>query len=122
MLKLKTQTYAPRGNLRSPYFLFSDANFDEDAIERPETFDIQCENTPHLALGYGTYFCLGAHLSKLEKQIFFKTLIERLSDLCLIPEKTAQLMAPSVVGCSHCPWPFEEIVFVIEEKKYEHQD
>ena len=38
------------------------------ASSGPESFDIAREKNPHLAFGFGTHYCLGANLARLEAQ------------------------------------------------------
>ncbi len=53
------------------------ANRDEKVFERPWLFDIEREKNPHLAFGFGTHYCLGANLARLEAQVAIGTLLER---------------------------------------------
>ncbi len=46
--------------------LFESANFDESVFEEPETFNIRRDPNSHLAFGFGTHFCLGNQLARLE--------------------------------------------------------
>ncbi|MFL2535153.1 MAG: hypothetical protein ACJ0RQ_02850 [Candidatus Azotimanducaceae bacterium] len=41
---------------------------------------------PHLALGFGIHFCLGAHLARLEGKIAAKQLAKRFSSIRLADE------------------------------------
>jgi cytochrome P450 PksS len=59
------------------------ANRDEAVFENPEALDITRENNRHFAFGYGTHFCLGAPLARLEAQIAINTLFQRAPDLHL---------------------------------------
>ena len=43
------------------------ANRDADVFERPEEFDIGRRENRHLAFGFGTHFCLGSNLARLEE-------------------------------------------------------
>ena len=49
--------------------LFESANFDEKVFEDPETFNIDRYPNNHLAFGFGTHFCLGNQLARLELSI-----------------------------------------------------
>lgn len=54
------------------------ANFDEAAFgPTAERFDITRSPNPHLAFGFGTHFCLGAMLARLEGRILFEELTAR---------------------------------------------
>jgi len=62
------------------------ANRDPDHFEDPESFEIERSPNHHISFGFGTHFCLGAALARLEIRIFFDRLrsrvqrIERLTD------------------------------------------
>jgi cytochrome P450 family 142 subfamily A polypeptide 1 len=51
----------------------------------PELFDVGREPNPHVAFGFGTHFCLGAALARLEIRVMFEELLPRLRDLHLAP-------------------------------------
>jgi cytochrome P450 len=63
---------------------FVSANRDERRFDDPQTFLPAREKNPHLGLGQGPHFCLGAHLARLEARIFFEELFERVSNIRLI--------------------------------------
>jgi cytochrome P450 len=60
---------------------YPSANRDSDAIEDPDTFDIERDNQNQLAFGFGGHMCLGQHLAILEVELFFKELLPRLSHI-----------------------------------------
>jgi cytochrome P450 len=43
----------------------------------PFTFRIDRRPNPHLAFGYGEHFCMGAHLARIEIDVLFRSLIDR---------------------------------------------
>ncbi|UOT05148.1 cytochrome P450 [Rhodococcus opacus] len=62
--------------------LYGSANFDEDAFENPEKFDILRENNPHVGFGgTGAHFCLGANLARLEIDLIFNAIADHLPDI-----------------------------------------
>lgn len=63
--------------------LFESANFDEKVFENPESFNIERYPNNHLAFGFGTHFCLGNQLARLELSIMQTKLLQRLPDLRL---------------------------------------
>ncbi|MFD4293477.1 cytochrome P450 [Rhodococcus sp. NPDC058505] len=58
--------------------LFEAANFDEAAFENPATFDITRNPNPHIAFGFGSHFCLGNQLARLEGRLMFERLLDRI--------------------------------------------
>lgn len=55
------------------------ANRDPAAFEEPDRFDIGRNPNPHLALGHGVHFCLGAALARLEARIALPEFLQRVS-------------------------------------------
>jgi len=53
------------------------ANRDENSFERPDSFDIAREKNPHLAFGFGTHYCIGANLARLEARVAIGALLAR---------------------------------------------
>jgi cytochrome P450 len=56
---------------------FAAANRDPEVFAAPDTFDVARAPNDHLAFGYGTHFCLGAHLARIELRILFEELFAR---------------------------------------------
>jgi cytochrome P450 len=53
------------------------ANRDAELFERPDSFDVGRERNPHLAFGFGTHYCLGANLARLEARVALQALLAR---------------------------------------------
>ena len=66
--------------------LFGSANRDPDVFGEPDTLDLAREPNPHLTFGAGIHFCLGAPLGRMELQISFASLMDRLPGLELVEE------------------------------------
>ena len=61
---------------------YRSANFDEEVFTRPERFDILRDPNPHLGYGgYGTHYCLGANLAKLEIELIFTAIADAMPDI-----------------------------------------
>src|SRR5438132_1672210 len=65
----------PAGDQVALYF--ASANRDEDVFEDPFAFRVDRRPNPHLAFGFGEHFCMGAHLARVEIEVMFRHLVER---------------------------------------------
>jgi cytochrome P450 family 142 subfamily A polypeptide 1 len=63
--------------------LFESANFDEAHFGDPDNFRIQRDPNSHLAFGFGTHFCLGNQLARIELVNMTSRVVQRLPDLRL---------------------------------------
>ncbi|MSO87634.1 MAG: cytochrome P450 [Acidimicrobiia bacterium] len=61
--------------------LYHSANRDEEIFDRPFEFDIERSPNDHVAFGFGTHFCLGASLARLEVSVMTERLMARMPDL-----------------------------------------
>ncbi|MEI8001879.1 MAG: cytochrome P450 [Actinomycetes bacterium] len=64
--------------------LYPSANRDPRVFERPDDFDVTREHNRHVAFGFGTHFCLGASLARLELRVMFEELLRRIPDWELV--------------------------------------
>jgi cytochrome P450 len=53
------------------------ANRDPEVFADPHTFDPNRTSNPHLSLGHGIHFCMGAHLARMEVRIALTALLDR---------------------------------------------
>jgi cholest-4-en-3-one 26-monooxygenase len=63
--------------------MFESANFDESVFENADEFHIDRNPNSHMAFGFGSHFCLGNQLARLELSMMTKRVLERLPDLRL---------------------------------------
>ena len=61
--------------------LYPSANRDETVFEEPFRFDIGRTPNEHVAFGFGTHFCLGNSLARLELRVMFEQLLARMPDM-----------------------------------------
>jgi cytochrome P450 len=64
------------------FAMLAGANRDPDVFRDPERLDIRrTDSKAHLALGFGTHFCLGASLARLEARVALETFAGRFPEL-----------------------------------------
>ncbi|MDJ0787304.1 MAG: cytochrome P450 [Myxococcota bacterium] len=76
------------------------ANRDPEVFAEPDRLDITRSPNPHLAFGFGTHFCMGAPLARLEGRIAFDALLRRFPRLSLVDETPAYRPNPILRGLS----------------------
>lgn len=81
---------------------YPSANRDEGVFADPFAFRVDRDPNPHLAFGIGEHFCLGANLARLELQIIFQQLVERLDAIELAGD-AERLRSSFVGGIKHVP-------------------
>jgi len=64
--------------------LYPSANRDASVFADPFTFDVTRDPNEHVAFGFGTHFCLGNSLARLELVCMFEHLLERMPDMELV--------------------------------------
>lgn len=78
--------------------LFESANFDEDMFGDPDTFRIDRNPNNHLAFGFGTHFCLGNQLARLELAVMLDRIMMRIPDLRLASDAELPLRPANFVS------------------------
>ena len=78
--------------------LFESANFDEAVFGDPDSFRIDRNPNSHLAFGFGTHFCLGNQLARLELTTMVRKLVARMPDLRLAEDSALPLRPANFVS------------------------
>lgn len=81
---------------------YPSANRDEEVFTDPFKFDISRSPNHHLAFGIGEHYCLGANLARMELQIMFRQLMERLEYAELVGP-LERMRSNFVGGIKHMP-------------------
>ena len=82
----------PAGN--QVVLMYCSANRDEAYFVDPECFDVTRTPNNHVSFGFGTHFCLGASLARLEIKVFFEELLRRTSGW-RIPAESEPVFVPN---------------------------
>jgi unspecific monooxygenase len=61
--------------------LYISGNRDPECFAQADTLELNRQDNPLLTFGLGTHYCLGAPLARLELQILFKILFQRLPNI-----------------------------------------
>ena len=72
--------------------LYGAANRDPRAFTDPDVLDVTRQHNRHVAFGFGTHVCLGAHLARLEISVLFEELLRRMPDWELIDPDEPSIM------------------------------
>jgi cytochrome P450 family 142 subfamily A polypeptide 1 len=87
--------------------LYPSANRDDTVFDAPDTFDVARDPNPHLAFGFGSHFCLGNQLARIELRVMFEQLFARLPDLALAePGPFPQRASNFISGVESLPVTF----------------
>jgi cytochrome P450 len=79
------------------------ANRDERRFEDPDRFDIHRNMGQHLSFGFGTHYCLGASLARLEGCIALEEVLKRWPEWEIDMENARRTQSPTVRGWDSMP-------------------
>jgi cholest-4-en-3-one 26-monooxygenase len=87
--------------------MYSSANRDPSHFERAEELDVTRQPNHHIAFGFGTHFCLGASLARLEIRVMFEHLLRRVRSLHVVPGSVEEMPNAFVYGIRAATVEFE---------------
>jgi len=95
-------TVIPRGSKMA--LLNASGDRDERHFVDPDRFDVRREIDRHLAFGYGTHFCIGAALARLEGKIALAETIKRFPSWAVDEAGLERIHTSTVRGYTHVPF------------------
>ncbi len=111
MCRVATEDYEIGGEMirkgQQVVLMYSSVNRDPSHFVNPEKLDITRNPNHHIAFGFGTHFCLGAALARLEIRIFLRTFLERIASIKLLSEPV-EMPNSFVYGMASCLMELEK--------------
>jgi cytochrome P450 family 142 subfamily A polypeptide 1 len=90
--------------------MYGAANRDEDVFDRADELDVTRDPNPHVSFGFGTHFCLGASLARMEMRVMYEELARRLPDIHVAPGHEARWVPGAFVrGIESLPVEFSPV-------------
>jgi hypothetical protein len=90
------------------YLMLASANRDERAIPDPDRFDVARSPNRHLSFGFGTHFCLGASLARLEARVVWEEILARFPEF-RVAGPTERLHSGVIRGLLKVPLEFQPV-------------
>ena len=81
---------------------YASANHDERVFPQPHEFRLDRQPNPHIALGIGEHFCVGAHLARIQIRSMLGRIVSRMERFEITKPPT-RLFASSVGGFKTLP-------------------
>ena len=101
MCRVANRDYDLRGTTirkgQQVVLMYPSANRDPAHFVDPERYDVTRQPNQHIAFGFGTHFCLGAALARLEIRVFFEELVRRVGALRVDPAAEIEEMPNAFV-------------------------
>jgi hypothetical protein len=88
------------------YLMIASANRDERVVPEPDRFDVTRSPNRHLSFGFGTHFCLGASLARLEARVVWEEILARFPDF-RVAGPLKRLHSGVIRGLLQVPLEFE---------------
>jgi cholest-4-en-3-one 26-monooxygenase len=102
MCRVATRDYELSGTTirkgQQVVLMYPSANRDPAHFTDPETFDVARATNHHIAFGFGTHFCLGAALARLEIKMFFDEFVRRFRNVRVKPGTEIEYMPNAFVN------------------------
>jgi len=95
-------TVIPRGSKMA--LLNASADRDDRHFADPDRFDVRREIDRHLAFGYGTHFCIGAALARLEGRVAMAETIKRFPSWTVDEAGLQRIHTSTVRGYTNVPF------------------
>lgn len=89
-------TTIPAGN--QVVLMYGSGNRDPGHFADPERFDVTRTPNQHIAFGFGTHFCLGSSLARLEIRVFFEEFVRRVASFEIDPASVVEMPNAFVYG------------------------
>ena len=88
------------------FLLIGSANRDERKFANPDRFDLSRDASEHLAFGFGTHFCLGAQLARLEAKVALEELFASCPPFMVDHHRVERIRSVLLRGIKHLPMRF----------------
>jgi len=86
---------------------YPSANRDEAVFDKPDRFDPSRSPNLHVSFGFGTHFCLGARVGRLQVEVMLREMLTRIPDIdVVVPARRAHstfLNSPKSLGVRFTP-------------------
>ena len=63
--------------------VYASANRDAEVFDDPQSFRVDRSPNDHISLGFGSHYCLGANLARMEIRATLRQILERLPEIRL---------------------------------------